>query len=208
MKLDEERPIRITRAKTRALRGIPPPPSRPSSGNEQKNMSRANSKRAAASGDQTSVVVPALIQNKRRAVLTDVTNIRDKCTDASKFTAKGVYTKKSTKLASGITSEFSSTQENVRAKLVEDLSTIRMVESDDSISERVIPGTKPSMQDSVKSDEVQSSTKNDVDVSEEYRLVPDALYLTVNLIDRYLSTKFIQKQRLQLLGVTSMLIAS
>lgn len=83
---DEERPIRITRAKTRALRGIPPPPSRPSSGNEQKNMSRANSKRAAASGDQTYVVVPALIQNKRRAVLTDVTNIHDKCTDASKFT--------------------------------------------------------------------------------------------------------------------------
>lgn len=37
-----------------------------------------------------------------------------------------------------------------------------MVESDDSISERVIPGTKPSMQDSVKSDEVQSSTKNGI----------------------------------------------
>nr|KYP39558.1 Cyclin-A2-2 [Cajanus cajan] len=45
-------------------------------------------------------------------------------------------------------------------------------------------------------------------VSEEYKLVPDTLYLTVNLIDRYLSTRFIQKQRLQLLGVTCMLIAS
>ncbi|KAK7352753.1 hypothetical protein VNO80_18181 [Phaseolus coccineus] len=281
---DEERPIRVTRAKTRALRGIPPR-SRPSSKNEQKNMSRANSKRAATSEDQTFVVVPALVQNKRRAVLTDVTNIcaksHDKCTEASKFTAKGVYTKKSTKLASGVSSEVSSTQENVGAKLAEDLSTIRMVESIDTISERVIPGTKPSMQDSVESDELLSSSKNDVDVisekprtsnslaivdidselkdpqiwssyasdmynnirvtelkretltnymeklqtdinpsmrgilvdwlvevSEEYRLVPDALYLTVNLIDRYLSTKFIQKQRLQLLGVTSMLIAS
>lgn len=47
-----------------------------------------------------------------------------------------------------------------------------------------------------------------VEVSEEYKLVPDTLYLTVNLIDRFLSQKFIEKQRLQLLGVTCMLIAS
>ncbi|KAK2990914.1 hypothetical protein RJ640_028691, partial [Escallonia rubra] len=47
-----------------------------------------------------------------------------------------------------------------------------------------------------------------VEVSEEYRLVPDTLYLTVNLIDRYLSEKYIGKQRLQLLGITCMLIAS
>ncbi|XP_020223100.1 cyclin-A2-2 isoform X2 [Cajanus cajan] len=47
-----------------------------------------------------------------------------------------------------------------------------------------------------------------VEVSEEYKLVPDTLYLTVNLIDRFLSQSLIQKQRLQLLGVTCMLIAS
>ncbi|CAN0877675.1 CYCA2-2 [Linum grandiflorum] len=47
-----------------------------------------------------------------------------------------------------------------------------------------------------------------VEVSEEYKLVPDTLYLTVNLIDRYLSKIYIEKQRLQLLGVTCMLIAS
>ncbi|EPS63345.1 hypothetical protein M569_11441, partial [Genlisea aurea] len=47
-----------------------------------------------------------------------------------------------------------------------------------------------------------------VEVSEEYRLVPDTLYLTVNLIDRYLSENSMEKQRLQLLGVTCMLIAS
>jgi len=35
-----------------------------------------------------------------------------------------------------------------------------MVESNDTISERVMPGTKPSMQDSVKSEEFQSSSKN------------------------------------------------
>ncbi|CDP18418.1 unnamed protein product [Coffea canephora] len=47
-----------------------------------------------------------------------------------------------------------------------------------------------------------------VEVSEEYRLVPDTLYLTVNLIDRFLSGNYIEKQKLQLLGVTCMLIAS
>ena len=45
-------------------------------------------------------------------------------------------------------------------------------------------------------------------VSEEYELVPDTLYLTVNLLDRFLSENYIEKQKLQLLGVTCMLIAS
>ncbi|XVE71611.1 hypothetical protein DITRI_Ditri10aG0165000 [Diplodiscus trichospermus] len=47
-----------------------------------------------------------------------------------------------------------------------------------------------------------------VEVSGEYKLVPDTLYLTVSLIDRFLSQNFIKKQRLQLLGVACMLIAS
>ncbi|XP_059455441.1 cyclin-A2-2-like isoform X2 [Corylus avellana] len=47
-----------------------------------------------------------------------------------------------------------------------------------------------------------------VEVSEEYKLVPDTLYLTVNLIDRFLSKNYMEKTRLQLLGVTCMLIAS
>ncbi|CAI0602096.1 unnamed protein product [Linum tenue] len=47
-----------------------------------------------------------------------------------------------------------------------------------------------------------------VEVAEEYRLVPDTLYLTVNYIDRYLSGNVMNKQRLQLLGVASMMIAA
>ncbi|KAL6603291.1 hypothetical protein ACP70R_043652 [Stipagrostis hirtigluma subsp. patula] len=47
-----------------------------------------------------------------------------------------------------------------------------------------------------------------VEVSEEYKLVPDTLYLTVYLIDKFLSQKYIDRQRLQLLGITSMLVAS
>ncbi|XP_010500134.1 PREDICTED: cyclin-A1-1-like [Camelina sativa] len=47
-----------------------------------------------------------------------------------------------------------------------------------------------------------------VEVSEEYRLVPETLYLTVNYIDRYLSGNVICRQKLQLLGVACMMIAA
>ncbi|KAF5942297.1 hypothetical protein HYC85_019939 [Camellia sinensis] len=44
-------------------------------------------------------------------------------------------------------------------------------------------------------------------VAEEYRLVPDTMYLAVNYIDRYLSGNTMDRQRLQLLGVACMMIA-
>lgn len=47
-----------------------------------------------------------------------------------------------------------------------------------------------------------------VEVAEEYKLVPDTLYLTCSFIDRYLSANVVTRNRLQLLGVSSMLIAA
>ncbi|KAK3231280.1 hypothetical protein Dsin_003161 [Dipteronia sinensis] len=47
-----------------------------------------------------------------------------------------------------------------------------------------------------------------VEVSEEYKLLSDSLYLTISYIDRFLSLNVINRQKLQLLGVSSMLIAS
>ncbi|RID40521.1 hypothetical protein BRARA_J00559 [Brassica rapa] len=47
-----------------------------------------------------------------------------------------------------------------------------------------------------------------VEVAEEYKLVSDTLYLTVSYVDRFLSAKPIHRQRLQLVGVSAMLIAS
>jgi hypothetical protein len=44
--------------------------------------------------------------------------------------------------------------------------------------------------------------------AEEYHLLPDTLYLTVNYIDRFFSDNKINRQRLQLLGVACMLIAA
>ncbi|GMH05862.1 hypothetical protein Nepgr_007702 [Nepenthes gracilis] len=47
-----------------------------------------------------------------------------------------------------------------------------------------------------------------VEVAEEYRLVSDTLYLTVSYIDRYLSSRAINRRKLQLLCVSCMLVAS
>lgn len=47
-----------------------------------------------------------------------------------------------------------------------------------------------------------------VEVAEEYKVMPDTLYLTVAYIDRFLSCNTVSRQQLQLLGVSCMLIAS
>lgn len=47
-----------------------------------------------------------------------------------------------------------------------------------------------------------------VEVAEEHKLLSDTIYLAVSYIDRFLSFNTIKRQNLQLLGVTSMLIAS
>ncbi|KAJ8908759.1 hypothetical protein NDN08_005464 [Rhodosorus marinus] len=47
-----------------------------------------------------------------------------------------------------------------------------------------------------------------VDVHQKFKLSPDTLFLTVNVVDRFLSTEKVVRQKLQLVGVSSMLIAS
>lgn len=46
-----------------------------------------------------------------------------------------------------------------------------------------------------------------VEVHMKFRLLPETLYLCVNIIDRYLSCVPVQRNRLQLVGVTALLIA-
>ncbi|XP_050211004.1 G2/mitotic-specific cyclin C13-1-like [Mercurialis annua] len=47
-----------------------------------------------------------------------------------------------------------------------------------------------------------------VEVAEEYKLVSDTLYLSVSYLDRFLSSQNLSRHKLQLLGVSCMLIAS
>lgn len=47
-----------------------------------------------------------------------------------------------------------------------------------------------------------------VEVHLKFKLVPETLYLTINLIDRYLEQREVSRPKLQLIGVTALLIAS
>jgi hypothetical protein len=47
-----------------------------------------------------------------------------------------------------------------------------------------------------------------VEVHLKFKLLPETMYLTVNLIDRFLERKIVVRQKLQLVGVTAMLLAS
>merc|ERR1712060_8026 len=47
-----------------------------------------------------------------------------------------------------------------------------------------------------------------IDVHRKFRLVPETLYVTVFLIDRFLSLKQIKKNQLHILGVASLLIST
>ena len=47
-----------------------------------------------------------------------------------------------------------------------------------------------------------------IEVHYKFKLLPETLFLTVNLIDRFLDREAIHRTKLQLIGVTAMLIAS
>ncbi len=47
-----------------------------------------------------------------------------------------------------------------------------------------------------------------VEVHAKFKLLPETLFLTVNIIDRYCEVKQVQRGNYQLVGVTAMLIAS
>lgn len=47
-----------------------------------------------------------------------------------------------------------------------------------------------------------------VEVHMKYRLLPETLYLAINIVDRFLSQRVVSVKKLQLVGVTAMMIAS
>jgi hypothetical protein len=47
-----------------------------------------------------------------------------------------------------------------------------------------------------------------IDVHRKFRLMPETLYVTINIIDRFLSIQEIKKSQLHLLGVTALLIST
>jgi len=47
-----------------------------------------------------------------------------------------------------------------------------------------------------------------IDVHRKFKLVPEALYVTIHIIDQYMSKKKVLKSQLHLLGVATLLIAA
>ncbi|KAF8026402.1 hypothetical protein BT93_F3018 [Corymbia citriodora subsp. variegata] len=47
-----------------------------------------------------------------------------------------------------------------------------------------------------------------IEVHRKFELMPETLYLAINIVDRYLSMKVVRKRELQLVGISAMLIAS
>ncbi|KAI4308233.1 hypothetical protein L6164_031330 [Bauhinia variegata] len=46
-----------------------------------------------------------------------------------------------------------------------------------------------------------------IEVHRKFELMPETLYLTMNIVDRFLSMRFVPRKELQLVGISSMLIA-
>ncbi|MBA0835562.1 hypothetical protein Goarm_007836 [Gossypium armourianum] len=145
----EEPTGRITRARYKALRaaGGICSSSKPSFKQEQKRILRLNSKRAASDENKASVPATVGLQPKRRAVLKNVTNVGDDtlymdCTNATKnqITKQTItdHNEKNTEMFEDIAMEIPSAEEDVKAKLADSLSKIRMVETQE-ITLPVIP---------------------------------------------------------------------
>ena len=47
-----------------------------------------------------------------------------------------------------------------------------------------------------------------IEVHRKFELMPETLYLTINIVDRFLCVKAVSRRELQLVGISSMLIAS
>lgn len=46
-----------------------------------------------------------------------------------------------------------------------------------------------------------------IEVHRKFELMPETLYLTMNIVDRFLSMKVVRRKELQLVGISAMLIA-
>lgn len=75
-------------------------------------------------------------------------------------------------------------------------------------SKRPLPNYMQLVQTDIRADMREVLVDWLVEVTEEYRLVSDTLYLAMAYLDRFLSSHSVSRNKLQLLGVTCMLIAS
>ncbi|KAL0558061.1 hypothetical protein IC582_006624 [Cucumis melo] len=186
-------------------------------------VTRASKKRAAAA-----TVVEGQSANKKRVVLGELSNVQNVNVSvaAQKRKAKSQITKcKPKKRAKvGVAPKIKTivvSEDNEPKLTVDDLlddpemkgpyssdiyAYLRKMEAEPK--RRPIPNYIEKIQTDVSANMRGVLVDWMVEVAEEYKLGSDTLYLSISYLDRFLSMNILSRQRLQLLGVSSMLIAS
>ncbi|KAA8545805.1 hypothetical protein F0562_020744 [Nyssa sinensis] len=181
---------------------------------EQENCvrtTRASKKRAFASVATTNQTLQQLPQTKKRVVLGELTNsshvalshTSDFC-DTQKPKLKSKKTKKRKVQESDIAASSDDPQKCAYAPLIyQHLHSLEVEEK-----RRPLPHYMEMLQKDLTTAMREILLDWLVEVAEEYKLVSDTLYLTVSYVDRFLSQHDLSRNKLQLLGVSCMLIAS
>ncbi|KAF9600226.1 hypothetical protein IFM89_005050 [Coptis chinensis] len=181
-------------------------------------MTRAAKKRAAS---ETSLQ-QQLPLNKKRVVLGEITNLKNCSTNVGgvcSSSSEEIGKKKKEEKASSVVIVIDEDEEEEKKEevLSDDPQMCVAYASDiydylHSMEAEEKRRPKPDYVEKVQKD-INSHMRSIlvdwlVEVAEEYKLVSDTLYLTISYLDRYLSSNALNRQKLQLLGVSCMLIAS
>ncbi|KAJ1381640.1 Cyclin-like [Sesbania bispinosa] len=126
---------------------------------------------------------PELLKAKKRVVLGDLTNF-------------GI-TKKKTEIM------YKCNQSSTPSSIYSHLHALEM-----EANRRTLANYAETVQSEVSKEMRKILVDWMVEVAEDYKLISDTIYLAVSCIDRFLSTRPISRNDLQLLGVSCMLIAS
>ncbi|KAI3501713.1 hypothetical protein L1887_29686 [Cichorium endivia] len=229
-------PARVTRARAKALGASwVLPPLHPVTKQDHKHTLQPKTKRTSSDNNKSATDVAPIVQSKRRAVLKEITN--NPFNHSSIKVTHGIKIQISNEVKR-CTSKKNDRVVVAPSVSVDPQGKTTEASNDESIIIDIDSKHKGPQMCSLYSTEVYNNLRTAelkwrhsvdfmktvqqeitqemrsilidwlVEVGEEYGLASETFYLTVALIDHYLSKKSIGKRRLQLLGITCMLIAS
>ncbi|KAF5786892.1 putative cyclin [Helianthus annuus] len=166
-------------------------------------INRPSRKHIATLHDVSHNVFKQTCSTKKRVALAEITNSGSVCSIPSSDSRRNVKQKKDQEcVRSDLSVSFESARDD-RPLMYQHLHLIEIEEK-----RRPLPNYMKKIQKDVTTGMREILVDWLVEVAEEYKLVSDTLFLTVSYIDRFLSSHCFSRNKLQLLGVSSMLLAS
>ncbi|KAJ0744110.1 putative cyclin domain-containing protein [Helianthus annuus] len=166
-------------------------------------INRPSRKHIATVHDVSHNVFKQTCSTKKRVALAEITNSGSVCSIPSSDSRRNVKQKKDQEcVRSDLSVSFESARDD-RPLMYQHLHLIEIEEK-----RRPLPNYMKKIQKDVTAGMREILVDWLVEVAEEYKLVSDTLFLTVSYIDRFLSSHCLSRNKLQLLGVSSMLLAS